>query len=215
MKVYIEEGNMQYDNMMKRNGYEICWHENNADLVLFTGGIDVCPMMYGKLPHRSVDFSKRRDASCVRLWTHCRENNIPMAGICRGAQFLHVMNGGELVQDCDEHLGTHTCKVAWMPGDVKVSSTHHQMMFSHKVGDVLMWTDRSTVKWTTDNNGYEKKLKTGYDIEAMYYPQSKSMSFQPHPEFYNPSRFQFADNGLKQCEEAFFFILNNYVMENK
>ena len=41
-------------------------------------------------------------------------------------------------------------------------------------------------------------------MEAVFYPETKSLCFQPHPEF---NTF-----GGLECREAYFFFINNYLL---
>src|SRR5206468_3407306 len=78
-----------------------------ADLVIFAGGADVDPVLYGEVPHETTCCDPKRDQQDMDLYLMCVEHGIPMLGICRGAQFLHVMNGGKLWQHVDKHYGDH------------------------------------------------------------------------------------------------------------
>ena len=192
-KVYIENPDYLYQNMFEGYGYDITYLPEKADLICFTGGADVHPFLYGRYVHPTTRSQRERDDFCVNLWTIGLDNNIPMVGICRGAQFVHVMNGYELVQDCDKHaigrfhFATHTS----LPGKnhVQVTSTHHQMMWCDEVSEddlILLHTERSTYKQTMTKRGLKKgeeNLPVGFDIESMAYRDTNSLSWQPHPEY--------------------------------
>lgn len=153
-----------------------------ADLVIFTGGIDVDPALYGEEKHESTSFSKQRDDNDMEIYLKCLENGIPMLGICRGAQFLHVMNGGKLYQDIDNHQGEHDM---W---DVqkrvrlnKVSSCHHQAVIPNSDGFQLIATSSlSNNRWLNPevcNKGH------GIDVEAFVYRDTCCIGIQGHPEY--------------------------------
>lgn len=101
--------------------------------VLFTGGTDVDPDLYGEKPHpRTSPPDFERDAFEQSVWEWAKTNDIPCFGICRGSQFLYVMNGGTLRQHIEGHgiMGTHK---VWAPGHIRsthmsldMTSTHHQ-----------------------------------------------------------------------------------------
>ena len=114
----------------------------DADVVIFTGGIDVNPALYGEDAHPSVTFDTRRDEADMVVYQQCIEQGIPMFGVCRGAQFLHVMNGGKLNQDVDNHNGDHGM---WDPKDRrfidKISSVHHQMVIPNPDGGMIVLHD--------------------------------------------------------------------------
>jgi gamma-glutamyl-gamma-aminobutyrate hydrolase PuuD len=96
--------------------------------VVFTGGSDVTPSYYreaNKLSHCNL----KRDELESAIFYQCKENAIPMMGICRGSQFLHVMMGGKLWQDVDNHCCQHS--ILDMDTGEKINdttSTHHQMV---------------------------------------------------------------------------------------
>ena len=72
---------------------------DEADLVVFGGGADISPELYGQEPLPQTYFDEDRDTHEIWAYNKCVTSKIPMFGICRGAQFLHAMNGGKLWQD--------------------------------------------------------------------------------------------------------------------
>lgn len=75
---------------------------SEIDGLVFSGGLDVNPHLYEKDPDPETRYDDGRDEhemAWARLgWDH----NIPMLGICRGAQLLNVSRGGDLHQVVDE-----------------------------------------------------------------------------------------------------------------
>lgn len=78
----------------------------DVDLVVFSGGEDISPSLYGKpFDLESVDLSDtyaynaERDVSDYLLMRYCMANDIPLLGICRGMQMLAVANGYRLIED--------------------------------------------------------------------------------------------------------------------
>jgi putative glutamine amidotransferase len=71
------------------------------DGVLFSGGRDVAPALYGEARHPATEVPSNaaRDAFEVALIRLTRERGIPTFGICRGLQLANVAFGGTLVQD--------------------------------------------------------------------------------------------------------------------
>jgi GMP synthase-like glutamine amidotransferase len=126
-----------------------------ADLVVFSGGSDVDPQLYGEKPHKSTFFDAKRDDIDMRLYLMCLENGIPMLGICRGAQFLHVMNGGKLFQDVDGHNGSHSMHDIMNNKHIeKVSSCHHQMVMPNVSNgmEIIATASKSKERWANDKN---------------------------------------------------------------
>jgi len=144
--VYVVGNYPEYRSMFKANGWVAVDHLEDADLVQFCGGADVSPSLYGEGLHHTTRVNSARDKYEATVFEWCFEHNVPMAGICRGAQFLHVMNNGKLWQNVNRHAiaGTHTSFVLKNEDRprsatlyVEVSSTHHQMMRAGE-GEVLV-----------------------------------------------------------------------------
>lgn len=79
---------------------------SRLDGLVLTGGKDVDPARYGQRPHALTDEPRRdRDAVEEALLTAALERNLPLLGICRGAQMLNVHQGGTLIQHLPDVLG--------------------------------------------------------------------------------------------------------------
>jgi len=152
-----------------------------ADLVIFGGGSDVNPALYGEAPHSKTDFNTERDARDIDLWQICIENRIPMFGICRGAQFLHVMNGGKLYQHLDGHVGNHGMWDSFGKQHLsKISSVHHQAVIRNAEMLVIGESGAATCRW---KNPEQKVEGRQMDVEAFYYELTGSIGVQGHPEY--------------------------------
>lgn len=154
-----------------------------ADLVIFTGGDDVNPALYGAERHAQTFIDSARDAREIELYHYCLEQGIPMMGVCRGAQFLHVMEGGILYQDVDGHNGKHGMRDLEKKVSVNpVSSVHHQMCRLNRNGKQLVLADslQSTKRWLDNETLEEGRIS---DIEAYFYRDSCIFGVQGHPEY--------------------------------
>lgn len=182
--------------MMLNHGYYYEPLINSADCVIFTGGEDICPVLYGEVPLDRTHYNIKRDMEEIKIY-----KSLPWAtnkiGICRGAQFLHVMAGGSLWQDVDNHLGDHLIQVIGKDKSVmtiNVSSTHHQMMRDNIDCNVIARGGKSKVKKA---DGAEFKDITPWsDLEIVYNWTNNSLCFQPHPEY-----------GPKSCTDLFFKLI--------
>ena len=68
--------------------------------ILFTGGHDVSPEVYGQeIKSTCGKPCKSRDVMEAYLLDKCIEDNKPFLGICRGLQFINAHLGGSLYQD--------------------------------------------------------------------------------------------------------------------
>lgn len=173
-----------------------------ADLVVFTGGADVDPALYGEKAHPQTRFSASRDEADLKLYKVCLDNGIPMFGVCRGAQFLHVMNGGKLFQHVNNHNGDHSIyDVVGMRVINKVSSVHHQMVRANKGMTVLAESSAASIRWLNDTDKIEGTIR---DIEAYFYRDTCCIGVQGHPEYKNYSKY------MQWCLD----LIQKYVVEN-
>lgn len=155
-----------------------------ADLVVFLGGSDVNPALYGEKPVEEVtSWDTNRDTREQTIYEYCVKNGIAMFGICRGAQFLHVMNGGTLWQHVDGHLGHHTIYDVEEDVIVRASSTHHQMMKFNDTMTLIACCDETVSSFVKNE---EEILDTAdavvIEVEACFYDTTKCLCIQGHPE---------------------------------
>lgn len=191
LQVYISDPRMEsmFAEMFVRAGCMRARDLDEADLVVFTGGPDVHPRHYGMgdLIHEKTSFNEERDTKDIALYADCYMGRIPMLGVCRGAQFLHVMNQGLLFQHVDGHYGDHSI-VDVTTGEIidKVSSTHHQLCVENNRMEILATAGKSRTRWYSD-----KEFQSGVnpDIEAFFYRETCCLGVQGHPEFRNYPRY--------------------------
>ncbi len=92
-----------------------------VDGVLFTGGHDVDPAIYGEeVLDSSVVPCVQRDRMESEVLRQLLEKDIPMLGICRGIQFLNAYLGGTLYQDLPTQNPTYVEHHQTPPYDVPV-----------------------------------------------------------------------------------------------
>lgn len=131
------------------------------DGLVISGGPDVDPVRYNESPHAETGAPRtQRDAWELALLAAALDRDIPVLGICRGAQVLNVLRGGTLIQHLPEQSGAEdhrggvavygTTRVALdpaaLPGavlgaSIDVSCYHHQAIA--KLGDGLTVTGRA------------------------------------------------------------------------
>jgi gamma-glutamyl-gamma-aminobutyrate hydrolase PuuD len=198
--VMIVGGTHQYKSMFTRMGWDIVDNIELADVVQFCGGADVTPSLYSCEAHPRTWNNKDQDAKEAILYAECKALHIPMVGICRGGQFLNVMNGGTMWQDVDNHTDSHYLTDVDTGEKVMVTSTHHQMMIPHMSGKVLAIAQEAERKETMVNGGVRLCQKKVDDVEVVWYPDSMSLCFQPHPEFSEGS-----------CNDYYFQLIGQYI----
>lgn len=69
------------------------------DGLVLSGGTHVQPELYGQQPMVTANYDKRRDETDQRLLAEAEALNLPVLGICRGAQLINVHRGGSLCQN--------------------------------------------------------------------------------------------------------------------
>ena len=76
-----------------------------VDGLLLTGGVDIDPLAYGAAPHPEIELTAPdRDRFEIALAHRALERDLPLLGICRGAQLMNVATGGTLVQHLPDVL---------------------------------------------------------------------------------------------------------------
>lgn len=172
--------------MFKRHGWKPTRDPNEANLICFLGGTDVDPKIYGEErgPHTQAP-DVDRDKLEVQYYKSAQARGTPCVGICRGGQLLNVLNGGKMIQ----HLGETISGDVYMEdehSDYYVRVDHHQGIVAHK-------SAKSIGIYDLCNGG-------GYLDYACWYPETKSLCFQPHPEWDH-----------KPTEDLFFELIKEYI----
>ena len=182
MKTHIVGGGLAYEQLFFQLGHKLVDNVYDADLLVFTGGEDVSPHLYADSQHRATFINVVRDAKEQRIFDAAVKKKKNMVGICRGGQFLNVMNGGRMYQHVSKHCLDHMMEDARTGQTFVVSSTHHQMMLP--APDALLVATAAlhgTREWF--DGDVPRNDVSDKDIEVVYYEKSRSLCFQPHPEF--------------------------------
>lgn len=175
-QMFLEAGWTVYgDEILKKD-------PNDVDLVVFTGGADISPSLYGE-ENISSRCDSLRDQFEVEVFSGLLDRT-PKAGICRGGQFFAVMNGDKLIQhhgyqggynDMIDMNGSTICQV-----DV----CHHQ-------GFVTTEENGGLVEARISLDHYEEGAVTeeNWPAYSSFYPKTNCYCFQPHPEWgHSPTR---------------------------
>jgi GMP synthase-like glutamine amidotransferase len=192
LKVYIVPG-MHHDpaEMFANHGWDVVSISDSPDLVVFTGGEDIDPSIYGEVNTQSWS-NPSRDRREIDVFNRFI-GNTPMAGICRGGQLLNALNGGKLIQHVGHHSGDKPVVTHW---GVEDGSTHHSFRVCHHQGIV-----RNPNKESYGNTHPMSIAREFRHIDySLYYPDSRCYCFQPHPEW-----------GHDGTENFWFWALNEYL----
>jgi gamma-glutamyl-gamma-aminobutyrate hydrolase PuuD len=119
---------------------------DSVDGLVFSGGSDLDPELYGEQAHPETDgWVRERDDFELGLMQAALARDVPLLAICRGSQVLNVALGGDLEQHVPDRVNTNVHKetpgvfadhdVAVLPGTrlssilgerTDVKSHHHQ-----------------------------------------------------------------------------------------
>lgn len=121
-KYFMPSYDYAVSSLLGNHGYVNVGEDESPDFLVFTGGADVSPWLYGE--HRKPGTSTSPERDYWDMMAFIRFRHLPMVGICRGFQFLAAVTGHKLVQHIEDHTWAHTC---YYNDEVfTVSSTHHQ-----------------------------------------------------------------------------------------
>lgn len=159
---------------------------SRLDGLILAGGADIDPGSYGQPRHEATTGLRAdRDAAELPLAVAALDRDLPLLGICRGAQILNVARGGSLIQHLpdvvghDGHrpdagiYGTHRVRFAQgsrlgcaLNTSAIVRSYHHQGIGT--VGDGLVAT-----AWAEDQSieGIEDQDRT-FAVGALWHPEA-------------------------------------------
>jgi len=188
-KIYVVGGSNEYANWMQG---EIVHNMEDADLVLFTGGEDVTPLLYGDPKHPFTGNNYDRDLRETEKFKKAQELGKHVIGICRGSQFTCAMSGGRLVQHQENPHLYHQIRTS-DGKQITISSTHHQAMFPYDMNKedykILAWT-KDMLRYHQDGNGQEMINNRDLgEVEICYFPKTKVLGIQGHPEFMDKKRY--------------------------
>lgn len=205
-KILLLHGAQSYVDLMRKYG-AVCHVVDTyrttlppeTDLIVLTGGSDVNPVYYGEPAHTSTRVNPTRDSQERAIIQKAHEEKIPCVGICRGAQFLSVMNGDKLIQ----HVGLGHSKphyVLYEGSEYLVNSTHHQMMVGAR-GEVIAFS-KDVADTYEDGDKKQVILKDGHEPEVVWYDATDNLCVQFHPE----------RSDKYQSEHLFNQLLEEYIL---
>ena len=183
IKIYVVGNATNYASWI--NNHKLVDNIEDADIVLFTGGEDVDPSIYGKERHPRTYSNLERDLAEKAEFEKMKPNQLAL-GICRGSQLLCALNGGLLIQDCSGHAMFETHEITNDSGiTLNITSTHHQMQYPFNLNKKdydLLYFAKPNRSHYYDGDGIEH---VPYEPEIVYYHvkgKPCSLAIQGHPE---------------------------------
>ena len=153
-------------------------------LVIWGGG-DIHPSLYGR-PNIASSVGKipsLRDQAEATLFKRAVDLGVPIVGICRGAQLGCALSGGVLVQHVEGHERSHG--ITTINGQTLISSSlHHQMMGLWGTNhELFAWSSEKLSDFYLGITDEELDLLAGIEPEIVWFPDTKCLAIQGHPEF--------------------------------
>lgn len=160
-----------------------------VDGVLFTGGHDVEPILYGEdMLKDLVVACPKRDKMEQLVLEFAMKNDLSMLGICRGIQFINACLGGTLYQDLPSQYASEVDHHQKPPYDVPV----HEVSLT-KGEPLAEYLSKEKLRVNSYHHQAVKELAPGLCemarsedglVEAIYHPKQKFLwALQWHPEF--------------------------------
>ncbi len=151
-------------------------------LVLW-GGTDINSSLYNKPRSKYAQnpdvVRDMKEEHYIRLAVKKEQ---PIIGVCRGAQLLCAINGGTLYQHSVPKTQNHS--ILTLDGILfdNVRAGHHQVMNPSGKFIVYGWNPSHVKIWHDDEHTEEIKNTA----EVVWWPETKSLGIQPHPEWSTP-----------------------------
>ena len=159
-----------------------------CDGILFTGGQDVEPQVYGEEKTEACgECRPERDRMEIMLFKELLKDDKPVLGICRGIQLFNACLGGTLYQDLPSQHASQVCHRQFPPYDEPV---HEVILQKHTPLQELL--EKSVMQVNSYHHQAVDRVADGMIvsaaapdgiIEAIERPASRFMlGVQWHPE---------------------------------
>lgn len=138
----------------------ISWCAEHFDGFLFTGGVDLDPVLYGETNDAglSKDITPDRDTFEMKLGKAVIAAGKPTLGICRGIQAMNVAAGGSLWQD----IHSQCCLGEHCPKDEN-DKPRHTVSLNGRLAEII---GCSSVETNSYHHQSVKEVPAGADILA-------------------------------------------------
>ena len=162
---------------------------DDIDMLVFTGGEDVTPSLYGERNNKANWLNYHRDQVELNILLNTMHTHYHF-GICRGLQLMAVANGLKLWQHVSGHnlSTTHEMIISkgkWKGDVIKgVTSVHHQAIkVTKETGDdfVLGYEQYSQCVEAEGENPVPTLVSK--IVEAAWFEESRCFGVQGHPEY--------------------------------
>lgn len=170
--------------------------ETGFDALVIGGGNDIGPEHYQGDIREPVKTDEARDALEIRWIRYALDNNKPLLGICRGAQLINVVLGGNLHQDIRKmRQKTHnrpgllpTKTVTLIPRSqiartcdtqrLRVNSLHHQAIREAGLGLKVVGRDLDNLVQAIESGNARHILGVQWHPEYLFYLSAQRALFR-------------------------------------
>ena len=136
MKALEDSGAVPIMLPLTTNRDELDVAYNLCQGILFTGGHDVSPRIYGEAPtDKCGKPCEARDEMEAYLLEKCILDDKPLLGICRGIQFINAYLGGSLYQDLPTEYSSSVEHHMEPPYDVPAHDV--EVLAGTKLADII------------------------------------------------------------------------------
>lgn len=136
----------------------------SLDGILISGGdFDIHPKFYGEEPLTALGkIKENRTEFELELITLALKHNLPLLGVCGGAQAINVVLGGSLYQDISTQVSN---AMVHQRGDLRETGGH--LIKIHEGTKLKQIVGRSTLEVNTTHHQAVKKLGKGLIANAV------------------------------------------------
>lgn len=176
------------ERLWTTRGYELVKDIQDSDIVCWLGGADINPKLYGEKKCGASYWDDEQDRYELKMLDLAGDRF--KVGICRGAQLLNcIPNKGSLWQHTDGHSAFHKVRDVLTDTVYTINSIHHQQLRLTDKAELVAYTNISTHKecekftwYKGQNHPIAEEPLADKDVEAAFYPETKSLLIQWHPE---------------------------------
>lgn len=147
------------------------------DLIIFSGGADIHPSIYGENITYSTGINKERDEIEIDILSKAMLLGIKVFGVCRGHQLINAYLNGRLIQDLfmgqkpglthsSPHSLTKTSSDRFLDGITTVNSLHHQGVISPGKGLKGTSSYKKVIESTVGSNIYSVQFHPEFMLES-------------------------------------------------
>ncbi|MDQ0109523.1 putative glutamine amidotransferase [Chitinophaga terrae (ex Kim and Jung 2007)] len=159
---------------------------------VLTGGIDVQPSLYGgdmEYAYRPTAFLPERDQFEKLIYEYAKSHRLPVLGICRGLQYINILEGGKVFEDIGElSNGIHKRatvdkehRITIVPDTLLhsitevdrgiVNSAHHQAIRPDMLGNNIMISAYSDTDGIIEGIEYKDKTNKAFMLAVQWHPE--------------------------------------------